>query len=206
MASALAAAAHLLWVVPRLPFPSLGPGEAPPDYRAVARLPDAALLAIIVGVCALSLWHLPTQQLPLWLGYLGAGGALVWVDLKTTWLPKRLHWITTVQVAVGVAAMGWLAPAAATGALLGSLVMAGALWLVWRLSRTFGFGDVRLGLLTGAAAGSLGVQGFTAALVAGTAIGAVWAVIHAARGGMATPFPYGPSLWLGPLVAALWVS
>ncbi|MDO5094118.1 MAG: hypothetical protein Q4D79_12025 [Propionibacteriaceae bacterium] len=193
-------------MVPRLPRSAVGSAEQPPDYQRLARRKDALLLAVIVGLAAFALWRLPTGLLPLWFGYLGAGGALVWVDFKTTWLPKRLHWIAAAQLAAGLALVGWLAPRAAVGALLGAAAMAGVLWLVWRFSRTFGFGDVRLGLLVGAVAGSLGLQGWTTALLAGTVIGAVWAVCHAARGRAAEPFPYGPALWLGPFIAALVVA
>lgn len=173
----------------------------------MAQRGDALLLAAIVGLSAFALWRLPTGLLPLWFGYLGAGGALVWVDFKTTWLPKRLHWIAAAQLAAGLALVGWLAPSAAViGTLLGSAATAGMLWLVWRFSRTFGFGDVRLGVLVGAVAGSLGLQGWTTALLASTGIGAIWAIAHAAQGRAAEPFPYGPALWMGPLVAALFVA
>ena len=48
----------------------------------------------------------------------------------------------------------------------------------------------------------MGLQAWTTALLAGTLIGAGWAIVHALRGRASEPFPYGPSLWLGPVVAA----
>lgn len=152
--------------------------------------------------CACALWLVPAVQLPLWFGYLGAGGALVWVDFKTTWLPKRLHWIATAQVTAGLAVVAVHSPGVLVTALAGACATSGVFWLVWRFSGSFGFGDVRLGLLVGAAAGSMGLQAWTTALLAGTLIGAGWAIVHALRGRASEPFPYGPSLWLGPVVAA----
>ncbi len=152
--------------------------------------------------CSFLLWRVPVVQLPLWFGYLGAGGALVWVDFRTMWLPKRLHWIATSQVAAGLAVVAVHVPAVLVTALSGALAAAGMFWLVWRFSRSFGFGDVRLGLLVGAVAGAMGLQSWATALLVGTLIGAVWAIVHALRGRASQPFPYGPALWLGPVVAA----
>ena len=56
------------------------------------------------------------------------------------------------------------------------------------------------------AAGSMGLQAWTTALLAGTLTGALWAIVHALRGRASDPFPYGPSLWLGPVVAAALVG
>ena len=189
-------------VVPRLPRIAHDPTEPPPDYASLARPRDATVLGLVVLACACALWRVPAEQLPLWFGYLGAGGALVWADFRTTWLPKRLHWIATAQVAVGLAMTALLAPGSAAAGVIGALAAFGLFWLVWRFSRNFGFGDVRLGLLVGAAAGSMGLQAWTTALLAGTLVGAGWAIVHALRGRAADPFPYGPALWLGPIAAA----
>jgi len=113
-----------------------------------------------------------------------------------------LHWIATAQVAVGLAMTALLAPGSTAAGVIGALAAFGLFWLVWRFSRNFGFGDVRLGLLVGAAAGSMGLQAWTTALLAGTLVGAGWAIVHALRGRAADPFPYGPALWLGPIAAA----
>ena len=126
----------------------------------------------------------------------------MWVDLRTTWLPKRLHWIATAQVTAGLSVVAVLSPNAAVMALVGAFVTFGLFWLVWRFSGNFGFGDVRLGLLVGAVSGAPGLQTWTTALLAGTLIGAGWAVVHVLRGRASEPFPYGPALWLGPIAAA----
>ncbi|MBB1571822.1 MAG: prepilin peptidase [Propionibacterium sp.] len=184
----------------------MDPADPPPDYTALARPWDAVLLGIVAFGSACALWRVPPVQLPLWFGYLGAGGALVWVDLKTTWLPKRLHWVATAQVGAGLALVACASPGVAASAIAGAFAASGLLWLVWRFSRSFGFGDVRLGLLVGATAGSMGLQPWGLALVSGTLIGALWALIHALRGRASEPFPYGPALWLGPLAAAILTS
>ncbi len=201
LASALAAAAHLIWVVPRLPRQVLDPNDPPPDYATLVRPRDGLLLAGIVAALAVALWRSPLAHYPMWLVYLGGGSALVWVDAKTMWLPKRLHWFVTAQLVFATAVTGIFAPLSALGALIGAGAMAGLLWLVWRFLGNFGFGDVRLGLIVGAMAGASGVQHWITALCAGTGIGALWAISHAIRR-RTGPFPYGPSLWLGPLVAA----
>ena len=98
-------------VVPRLPRVSPDPDDPPPDYRSLARPRDAVALGLMVLGCSFLLWRVPVVQLPLWFGYLGAGGALVWVDFRTMWLPKRLHWIATSQVAAGLAVVAVHVPA-----------------------------------------------------------------------------------------------
>ena len=191
-----------MWVVPRLPSITVVPEDSPPDYAALARPRDAALLALIVGLLSLALWRVPTLWLPTWFGYLGATASLVWVDLRTTWLPRRLHWIASAQVAAGAAVTCLLHPAALPSMLLGAVTTSGLLWLVWRFTGNFGFGDVRLGLLVGVVGATWGWTGWLWALLSGTLIGAVWAIIHALRGRAFEPFPYGPALWLGPLAVA----
>ena len=61
---------------------------------------------------------------------------------------------------------------------------------------------MRLGLLVGVVGATWGWTGWLWALLSGTLIGAVWAIIHALRGRACEPFPYGPALWLGPLAVA----
>lgn len=189
-------------MVPRLPRTGADPDDPPPDYAALARPRDALLLALLVGLSSLALWRVPEVWFPLWFGHLGAGAALVWVDLRTTWLPRRLHWIATAQVALGAVVTGMLLPQALPRLLLGAVATFALLWLVWRFTGNFGFGDVRLGLLVGAVGATWGWTSWLWSLLAGTLIGAVWAIIHALRGRAAEPFPYGPALWLGPLLVA----
>lgn len=208
-AASASAAAHQRLVVPRLPPPALGAGETAPDYRALAGARDvagAALLAALAG--ALVLPGMPGARLLLWVAYLGAGAALVWVDLLSTWLPRRLNHLCLAQVALGLAALAIVDWKAALAGLAGSAAALGLFHLVWRLGTGFGYGDVRLAAIVGAVAGTSGPQAWTAAMLAGTVVGALWAVAHTVtlrRRGAPAHFPYGPALWLGPVLAT-WVS
>lgn len=203
--SSASAVAHLLLVLPRLPRPDPDGDDPPPDYVALAT-PGAGLVAgaaaLLTGLFVLP--HQPTHHLLVWVGYLGAGAALVWVDLRTTWLPKRLNLICLVQVLVGVVLMSAVDWRTAVFAVAAGLLTRGFFHLVWRLGTGLGYGDVRLAGIVGIVAGAGGVQNWLTAILMTTIIGAIWALVHAfrRRGRPATPFPYGPALWLGPIAAA----
>lgn len=213
MLAAVAAVAsafiHQRWVVPRLRTPLLADDETAPDYRPLASWPNvlgAAALALLGS--ALVLPGSPTAQLLLWLGYLGAGAALVWVDLRTTWLPRQLNHLCLTQVGVGLLALGITDWRRAVAALAGGVAAFAVFHLVWRLGTGFGYGDVRLAAIVGAVAGSGGLQHWFASILAGTVTGAVWAILHSMlrrRTNAPAHFPYGPSLWLGPVLAG-WIS
>ena len=136
------------------------------------------------------------------------GAPLVAVDLRTTFLPRRLHYVALAGVTAGGAALAVVSPRAALGAAVGAAAAFAFFSLAWRLTTNLGFGDVRLALLIGAVAGHAGVAAWTTALLAGTVLGALHGIGHAlwARRDPERPqhFAYGPALWLGPIVAALW--
>ncbi|MDO5735187.1 MAG: A24 family peptidase [Propionibacteriaceae bacterium] len=204
LACAGSAALHLAVVVPRLPEPEVGEDGSAPSYASLAPVGHVALLALIVLALSSVLLWVPVEHLAVWFGYLGAGGALVWVDLRTTWLPRTLTLACGAQMALGliwVAAADW---PTALGAVAGGAVAFLLFHLVWRFSSAFGYGDVRLAALVGAMGGLRGLEGWLLALVCGTLLGAVWAIIHALRRrGTNRPayFAYGPALWLGPIAA-----
>ncbi|WP_143028165.1 prepilin peptidase [Tessaracoccus flavus] len=198
--AALLAVAVLAWVVPRVRVadpeaPDFASLSTPWSWIAIAA--TTLLAGLVAGVEPLH-WML-------WLPYLGLGAPLVYVDLRTTWLPKRLHWLAAAGMAAGwiaVALTDWrTAVAAAAGAAAAGLF----LYTAWRVTAALGFGDVRLAFLVGAVAGLGGASGWAASLLAGTVLGAVHGIAHAlwARRDRARPahFPYGPALWLGPIVA-----
>ncbi|MFV0428867.1 MAG: leader peptidase (prepilin peptidase)/N-methyltransferase [Arachnia sp.] len=204
-ATAAAAIAHLWLLVPRLPPPATEPGEVPPDYRSLASRTGLVVVALAAGASWLLVAPAPAEA-PAWFGYLGGGSVLAWVDLRTTYLPRRLHYIVLAQVAAGLA---WLAVThwmVAAAALAGGLAAAGLLWLVWRRGGSLGFGDVRLGLLTGAMGATMGLAGWIWSLMAGSLVGLVLAVTHTLRRrhtSLPTYFAYGPALWLGPVITAV---
>ena len=204
LACALSAAVHLRFVVPRLREPALADDDPPPHYARLAPPKHVALLALAVLAVAQVLHLVPSAQFGAWFGYLGAGGALVWVDLRTTWLPRTLNTLCLAQVAIGLAwlvAFDWKS---ALAALAGGLAAFALFHLVWRYSTTFGYGDVRLVASVGAIGALGGLDGWLTTLLCGTLAGAAWAIVHSLhRRRHPGPgyFAYGPALWLGPILA-----
>ncbi|MHA6512283.1 prepilin peptidase [Tessaracoccus sp. Z1128] len=202
---AVVAAVVMALAVPRVRV--LDDDEAP-DFATLVNAWSVAGVTAGAFLAALALWVLPTELWWLWVPYLGIGAPLAYVDLRTTFLPKQLHYVGVAAMGLGLVGLAVLDIRAAVGAVVGAVAAFGLLYLAWYLSPGLGFGDVRLALLIGAVAGQSGVSMWTAALFFGTALGAVHAVGHAlwARRDEDRPkhFPYGPALWLGPIVAA-WV-
>lgn len=205
VSGALACIATLAWlfIVPRV---RIADPEAP-DLATLVTWPSALAVGIVTLTAAQVLWLAPVGHWWVWGGYLALGVPLVSIDLRTTFLPSQLTWVTLLVMALGAV------PAIVTDPGLGPSIAVGAgvvfafFYLAWRIGGQLGFGDVRLGALTGAVSGLSGVQGVAWALVAGTAIGALHAIGHLlwARRDPSRPrhFPYGPSLYAGPLIAAV---
>lgn len=206
-ACAVAAALTQGLAVPRLPRRLAADGDLPPRYDLMGRPLDiaaatslAAAGAVLVALTSQNRW-----PLLVWWAYLAGGACLVWIDLRTTWLPRRLNTLVAMGMGLGavVAAVGdpWLPAWSLAGAAVAYLVFLG----VWRLTGAMGFGDVRLAALVGAVGASGGVQSWGAGLLCGTALGALWGVGHALlvrRRGGDSHFAYGPALWLGPVLAS----
>lgn len=202
IATAVAVAAVVqLVAVPKLRQPHLEAGEEAPDFNGLGTAAHVLLVVAFSALGGLAAWHSPTPVWP-WLGYVALGAPLVVVDLRTTYLPNQLMYPLWAAVGAGVAGTVITDPAAAVASVLGGVAGFGCFWLVWRMSSSFGFGDVRLAAAMGAVAGAAGITSWLTALVAATATGAVAAIVARARG--AAVFPYGPWLWLGPVLAA-WV-
>ncbi|RMB59649.1 A24 family peptidase [Tessaracoccus antarcticus] len=202
---AVSAALHLACVVPRLTEPPTAEGEPAPGYATLVSARAILLLGGSVMALAHVLHRVPAEQWGVWFGYLGAGAALVWVDLRTTWLPLTLHRICAAQVVMGLAYVAVKDWPTALGSVAGGCAAYGLFHLVWRFSATFGYGDVRLAGTVGAMGALWGLEGWLLSLLCGTLIGAIWGIAHtlARRGTQhAAHFPYGPALWLGPVVAA----
>ena len=120
------------------------------------------------------------------------------IDLRHHLLPNVIVLPATVVIAVIVAATapGSFVGHAATGALVGGVLLAAALVVPAGL----GMGDVKLGLLIGVA---LGAQTVVAMLVAALAVFALSLVLLAIEGraGLKRTIPFGPILGLGAVVA-----
>ena len=204
LACALSAAGHLRFVVPRLREPVLADGDPPPHYARLAPAGHVTILAVAVFVAAQALHVVPMSHFGAWFGYLGAGAALVWVDLRTTWLPRTLNLVCLAQVALGVTWVAIRDWPTALAAVAGGLAAFLLFHLVWRFSTAFGYGDVRLAAIVGTIGALRGLDGWLLALLCGTLVGAVWGIVHTTRQRRVVGpahFAYGPALWLGPIVA-----
>jgi leader peptidase (prepilin peptidase)/N-methyltransferase len=196
----LATPALLRW----LPIPP-DEGDVAPFIELVTPAFRIAVLACSAVAGTVAFACLPTAQWPAWIGLVSLGALLGLIDLHTTFLPLRLNYLTAAVTAVGVAVSAWLQGdwwVLVTAAVAGA-VGAGLFWLIWRVSHGFGFGDVRLAGLIGIVAGSRGGAFALAAFFLGTLVGAAWALVQRSRRRTDEPFPYGPALLLGPLVALL---
>ena len=138
------------------------------------------------------------------------------VDLAVMRIPTRFVYATALAVLAGTALVAVLEGPARrlAGAGVGALALGGFLLVLHLISpRALGFGDVRLGILIGVAAGwsawrpdhpvLLPVQGvLNAGLVAGLVGSAAGLVLLVVRR-RDRPFPFGPALAFGGLVVTL---
>lgn len=202
----IVAVAALTWwlIVPRI---RLDDPDAP---RLAALVTPRSTLAVVLAaaaVAAVTAWAEPSHRQWLWVPYIGIGLPLAAIDLRTTYLPRRLNALAAALMAAGLVPLTVADWRAGVGAVLGAAGAFLFFYAAWRLSPTLGFGDVRLALLIGAVAGQAGLGAWTTSLLAGTVLGALHGIAHAvwARGDAARPrhFPFGPALWLGPAVAAV---
>lgn len=185
-------------VVPQLRQPHVDDGEDAPDFTGLGGTSNLLLVLAFATLGGLAAWRTHTPVWP-WLGYIALGAPLVVVDLRTTYLPNQLMHPLWATAGVGLAISAATDARAAIAGVVGALAGYAWFWGVWRMSSTFGFGDVRLAAVAGAVAGMSGMTGWLTSLVIATAIGAAAAIVARASG--RTVFPYGPWLWLGPVVA-----
>lgn len=202
----IVATAVLTWLllVPRLRIDD----EQAPDLRALVTLRSTLVLGLAATAAAVAvLLAEPAHRWWLWVAYLGLGLPLIAIDLRTTFLPKRLNAAAGLAMAAAAIPLTTTHWQAGVGAALGAAAACGFFYAAWRLSPTLGFGDVRLALLTGAVSGQGGLNMWATALLAGTLLGATHGIGHAlwARRAEGRPrhFPFGPALWLGPVAAAV---
>lgn len=194
---ALVAVATWVFAVPRVVIDD----EEAPDFGALVSPLSAAAVGVGAFVLAQVLWLVPRDAWWLWVPYLAFGVPLVAVDLRTTFLPTALWRLCLVGVLVGAVPVALTRPPLALAAALGAAAVGAFFYLAWRLGRGMGFGDVRLAVLVGAAAGTSGVMGVASAVLLGTALGAVQALLRVALRRGTGAFAYGPALFAGPLAA-----
>ncbi len=185
------------------------PPQAPVDKIGYAALPTVGFRAL-TSCCvtaALTISALGTAW-PIGLAWVSLGTigvVLAAIDARTTYLPgplMRIGWaLAALALSVLALVQGWQP---VLSAFAGGAVLGGLFWALWRVTGGLGFGDVKLAVLVGATAGTLGVPWLLTAALVGSLVGVVWGLIatrgHHRRG---QPFPYGPSLVIGPYLTLL---
>ena len=83
--------------------------------------------------------------------------------------------------------------------------------LLWWISRSIGFGDVRLAAMAGGLTGMWSMELWYTSLLAGSIAAACWGVtVSLWRRRRPSPlgkaFAYGPGLWLGPWLGWAWLA
>ena len=190
-------------ILRRLPIP---PDE--PDARPYAELDSrtfritVALTTLVGGLIA---YYLTDPRLWLaWTALVLTGPLLGLIDLHTGLLPLRLNYVGLGIAVAGAGLAAWLTgnPGLLLWAGAGGLGGFALFWLVWYVSgQRMGFGDVRLAAVLGVVAGATSIPLLLWAFLLGSLVGVVWGLI-AARG-RGTPYPYGPSMLLGPPLALI---
>lgn len=205
VAAALVLAVSTPAILGALPSPAGEPD--PPDYRGLATPGFRVGVGLTATVALLlAVRFAPVPSWPAWFALGTAGVLQCWVDAASQFLPLLL---ARVILAGGLVGLGWTAvvdPLAAGIALICGIAAGCGFRLLWQLSGGLGYGDVRLaggiGLVTGLVSWQLTVS----ALLAGTVLGAVVAVVAARIRGADGPVAYGPSLLAGSYLALVATS
>ncbi len=137
-----------------------------------------------------------------------AGLVLVWVDAMTTWLPIGCNYFLAALL-ICLSFAYWIYNPDIykhlRWALNGSLGMGILFFLIWWISHSFGFGDVRLAVLTGWVGGMLLAHSIVFVMLASTSAAAIYGLAtqwyrRSHPHPLGNSFPYGPGLWSGPLL------
>lgn len=199
---------HLHLVVPRLPEPTEPDGK--PPYASLVDSRADLQVGLLAAFGLTPLFIVDARLAPLWWVLGSAVATLVWIDWRTTWLPRALTIICAAELLAALALALILGlPVVAVGRALAGAFAAGLFWwLVWRLTRGgLGFGDVRLAPLLGLVAAASSWQAWWTSILAGAIIGGLWGIVVALRSRgthTGTAFAYGPSLFLGVYAGLAW--
>lgn len=204
LVAAVAIASCTAAILRRLPLPRDEP-EARPYAELISRRLFVTVLVCSLAALLVSLQLGDPSRWPVWLTVGTAGVLLAVVDARTGFLPLRLTWAFggLVLLAVGVVSAVAGNPLVGLVALLCGAGSGLLFWLLWQIGGGLGFGDVRLVTVLGVAAGATSVQLAVWSLLLGGVAGVVWGLVVRWRRGADGPFPYGPSLVLGPHLALL---
>ncbi len=204
----VAAALLAPWLLRRAPEPEVGPDEVKTPYAELATWRFSVAAGVwAAALAAAAVIGVEPGRIGPWLVVAVVGALASVVDVATTYIPRRwLHvgWLLTGLSVIGSAWSVGDWPGVGSAA-VGVAIIGGAYGLVYLFSvllnrGVFGFADVRLGVLTGMVAGWRSIPTATSALVLGSLIGALWAVVNLVRR-RHEPYAYGPGIVLGPYVA-----
>ncbi|MER5200728.1 prepilin peptidase [Streptomyces sp. NPDC002755] len=167
----------------------------------------AAAFATAVVCVLLATTTSARPELVVWLLLVPAGVLLAAVDFTAHRLPDvlTLPLAAAALVLLGVAAMLPSAGGSWTSALLGSLILGACYFVLFLLSKGFGFGDVKLALALGAVLGWYGWAIVVVGTFAGYLLGALYGIvlIVTGRDSRKTRIPFGPFLLAGAFAGVL---
>jgi leader peptidase (prepilin peptidase)/N-methyltransferase len=156
-----------------------------------------ALLAAVTGA---------RPELVVWLLLASAAVLFATVDFAAHRLPDVLTLLAAAALALlGVAAVLPGAGGSWTSALLGSLILGACYFVLFLISRGFGFGDVKLAVVLGAVLGWYGWAIVLIGTFAGYLLGALYGIglMLAGRADRTSRIPFGPFLLAGTLAGVL---
>ncbi|MFD0007177.1 prepilin peptidase [Streptomyces sp. NPDC127178] len=173
--------------------------------------PSTPTIAVVVSViCAvLAAADGARPELVVWLLLTSLSELLAVVDFAAQRLPDvlTLPLAAAALVLLGGAALLPNAAGSWTSALLGSLLLGACFFVLFLLSKGFGFGDVKLALVLGAVLGWYGWHIVLTGTFAGYLLGALYGIglLAVGRAGRDTRIPFGPfrSTRGGPCVSVL---
>lgn len=199
-------AAVLGWL---LALPRLRPPDGDPAdlYRRLATWPYAALSGVLAAATVLlAAVAAPDWSWPVWTVTAAVTAPLAVLDGLTHRIPAHAchtGWILTPIAAIGSAAATgqW---AGLVGFAAGGLGSAALFLVMWLLPRSnLGFGDVRYAPIIGATAGTLGLTGWIAALLAAAVLALIGFVLARAVRPRQSLLPWAPFLFAGLGVTVL---
>lgn len=192
-------------VLRALPEPATSDAKGKVPYAALVTPAFAAAVGVLGGLAGLvAFTALSVEHWLAWTALALVNLLACAIDARTTWLPARLShvgWFVAAGGAVVVAlAQGSAWPLVRAG--LGAVAVGGLFHLLWWVTGTFGYGDVRLAVTIGAVTALVDAELVVASVLAGTALSAAVGIGYRLTG-RREGFPYGPGLLAGPFVALL---
>ncbi|MGW2649995.1 prepilin peptidase [Streptomyces sp. NPDC001393] len=171
------------------------------DTYGPSALSAASATAVVCALLAAATGARP--ELVVWLLLAPAAVLLATVDFAAHRLPDvlTLPLAAAALVLLGVAAVLPGASGSWTSALLGSLILAACYFVLFLISKGFGFGDVKLALVLGAVLGWYGWAIVLVGTFAGYLFGALYGIglMLAGRADRTSRIPFGPFLLAGTL-------